>query len=67
MEMTKTGRIFTLENKDHQIILSTYFLPKDGVLFITPHRQGVTLKTQVHGRVVVPDIRHVLPRGKVRR
>lgn len=41
-----------------------YLLPEDGILFITTHRQSVTLEAQVHRCVMVPDIWHVLQEVK---
>jgi len=42
-----------------------YLLPEDGVLFITTHGKSVTLEAQVHRRIMVPDIWHVLWKVKI--
>lgn len=45
----------------------SHLVPEDGVGLVAAHRQGVALQPQVHGRIVVPDVGHVLQRSKVSR
>ena len=37
-----------------------YLVPKDRVLLIAAHGEGVALETEIHGGIVVPDVGHVL-------
>lgn len=45
--------------------IPAYLIPEDGILLISTHRQGITLEAQIHRRVMVSDIWHVLQRVKI--
>lgn len=45
--------------------VQSYLVPENGIRFVAAHRQGVTLEAQVHRRIVVPDIWHVLQRANI--
>lgn len=42
--------------------IKPYLIPENWVLLIASYRQGIALETQVHWRIMVPNIWHVLQR-----
>lgn len=49
-----------------RIHIQAYLIPEDGVVFIATYREGVTLEAQVHWCIMVPDVGHILRRGKIK-